>query len=74
MIIMKVFYVIAGIFLALVILLNLLSAVFMRQRKHRIFSIIVASINCLQIPFGTTLGVFTFIVLMRESVRQSYDK
>jgi hypothetical protein len=28
---------------------------------------------CLQIPFGTALGVFTLMVLMRDSVRESYE-
>lgn len=74
MTIMKVFYVILGTVLGLAILVNVLSGVFLRQRKHRVFSIIVASINCLQIPLGTTLGVFTLIVLLRESVRQSYER
>jgi hypothetical protein len=36
------------------------------------FSIVVAGVNCLQIPFGTALGVFTMMVLLRDTVRQSY--
>ena len=51
---------------------NLLSGLFLRKRKHRIFSLIVAGINCIHFPIGTALGVFTFIVLMRDSVRESY--
>jgi len=51
---------------------NLLSALFLRKRQHRIFSLIVAGINCAQFPIGTALGVFTFIVLMRNSVKESY--
>jgi hypothetical protein len=53
--------------------LNILSAVFLHGRKNRTFSLIVAGIDCLQFPFGTGLGVFTFIVLMRESVRALYE-
>jgi hypothetical protein len=53
-------------------LLNLLSGLFLQQRRHRTFSIVVAALNCLQVPFGTVLGVFTLVVLLRDSVRQRY--
>ena len=43
-----------------------------RKRKRRLFSIIVAGINCAWLPFGTLLGVFTIVVLMRESVKRLY--
>jgi hypothetical protein len=33
------------------------------------FVLVMACIECLFIPFGTILGVFTIIVLSRESVR-----
>ena len=49
-----------------------LSARFLRGRRHRTFSLIVAGINCLGIPLGTILGVFTLIVLLRPSVRTLY--
>ncbi len=52
---------------------NLLSGLFIRKRKHRVFSLVVAGLNCLQIPLGTTLGVFTFVVLCRDSVRELYE-
>jgi len=51
---------------------NLLSGFFLRARRHRTFSMVVAGINCLHIPLGTILGVFTLIVLGRESVRKLY--
>ncbi len=53
--------------------LNLLSGWFLRTRKHRTFSLVVAAINCLHMPLGTLLGVFTFLVLLRDTVRQSYE-
>lgn len=52
---------------------NLLSGLYMRSRRHRTFSMVVAGLNCVHIPLGTILGVFTFIVLGRESVRQLYE-
>jgi hypothetical protein len=36
--------------------------------------LIIAVLNCLQIPFGTALGVFTIIVLSRDSVRELYSR
>ncbi len=39
------------------------------KRKNRIFCLIIAGLSCLVIPYGTVLGVFTFIVLMRDSVK-----
>lgn len=67
------FYVVFGILLVVGGLANVLSGLFLRQRKHRIFSLIVGGLNCLQVPFGTALGVFTIIVLLRDSIRESYE-
>ena len=44
----------------------------LQRRRHRTFTLIMAGINCLHIPFGTALGVFTFIVLQRPSVAALY--
>jgi hypothetical protein len=38
-------------------------------RKRYSFAFVLACIECLFIPFGTILGVFTIVVLSRESVR-----
>jgi hypothetical protein len=54
-------------------LLNLLSGLFIRNRRHRMFSIVVGGLNCFHVPFGTALGVFTIVVLSRDSVRQVYE-
>lgn len=40
--------------------------------KKRTFSLVMAGVCCLYMPLGTVLGVFTFIVLLRESVRGLY--
>ena len=49
------------------------SGVLLKKLKKRMFSFIVACIECIFIPFGTVLGVFTIIVLSKESVKQIYD-
>lgn len=66
------FYVVMGVLFGSACILNLLSGVFLRKRRHRTFSIVVGGLNCLQIPFGTVLGIFTIIVLSRTSVRERY--
>lgn len=43
------------------------------KRKRYTYCLVVAGIECLMIPFGTVLGVFSIIVLMRESVRQLFN-
>ena len=39
-----------------------------RHRRSRTFCMVIASIGCLEIPYGTLLGVFSFLVLGRDSV------
>jgi hypothetical protein len=42
------------------------------RNKHYTFALVMACIECLFIPFGTILGVFTIIALSRESVKQLF--
>jgi hypothetical protein len=70
--IFKWFYLIMGTFMVLTAIGNLLSGLYLRRRQHRIFSFVVAALNCFHIPFGTVLGVFTIVVLVRESVIELY--
>ncbi|MFK7910737.1 MAG: hypothetical protein AB8F34_09040 [Akkermansiaceae bacterium] len=44
------------------------------ERRSRMLCMIVAGINCLNMPMGTVLGVFTFIVLCRPQVAASFDQ
>jgi hypothetical protein len=69
-----VFYIIMGVLFLVAGVLNLMSARFLTQRRHRTFSLVVAGMNCLQVPLGTALGVFTIIVLSRDSVRLAYGE
>jgi hypothetical protein len=52
--------------------LNIMVGFFLEKRRHRTFSMVVAGLNCLHMPIGTLLGVFTIIVLNRDSVRGKY--
>ena len=66
------FYLFMGVLLLTGLALNVLSGLFLLQKRNRLFSVIIGGLNCLQIPFGTALGVFTILVLSRDSVRQLY--
>jgi hypothetical protein len=46
----------------------------MRKRRRYTFSFIIACVLCAFIPIGTVLGVFTIIVLSRDSVKQIYGR
>src|SRR5882757_6948441 len=43
-------------------------------RKRYSFVLVMACIECLFVPFGTILGVFTIVALSRESVRALFSK
>ena len=64
-----VFRVMAGVMLGVVVLiwiagaLTLYSGSCIKKRKHRMLVYVMAALNCFFIPYGTLLGVFTFIVL-----------
>ncbi|MFT3886152.1 MAG: hypothetical protein QM724_12220 [Flavobacteriales bacterium] len=60
------------LFVEAVGILNLVSAGLIQRRKGRVFSEVVAAIDCLSIPFGLALGVFTFVVLSDHGVRMQY--
>ncbi len=47
---------------------KLLAGFAIRKRRHRVFVLVVAGFSCLSIPYGTLLGIFSFIVLGRPSV------
>ena len=72
------FFALLGLLIGLVSLtlgiLTIISGRLMRKRRCRIFSIVIGAINCMSLPFGTVLGIFTLIVLMRDSVRRLYDE
>ena len=69
----KWFYLFFGAGMVVASICNVMSGLFIRARKHRNFSIVISALNCLQVPFGTCLGVFTIVVLMRPSVNELYQ-
>jgi len=65
-IVLGAFFFLAGVTMAICILIAGRS---LSRCKRYSFAIVMACIECLFIPFGTILGVFTIVVLSRESVR-----
>jgi hypothetical protein len=45
----------------------------LEARRRFVFCLVVAGIACTLAPFGTTLGVFTILVLMRPEVKAVFD-
>lgn len=43
------------------------------QRRRYTFCLVIAAVECVFMPMGTILGVFTIVVLMRESVKPLFD-
>jgi hypothetical protein len=64
-----------GFFTAMIVLaiLKFIVAKRLKERRSRALCLVVAAVSCLGIPFGTVLGVFTFLVLSRPSIERSFD-
>jgi hypothetical protein len=53
--------------------LEIATGFWIRRRKHRVVTMVIAALLCAAIPFGTLLGVLTLITLSRPSVKFLYD-
>jgi hypothetical protein len=53
--------------------LTLIAGRCMARMRHWTFCFVRACVECLSVPFGTVLGVFTILVLNRGSVRALFD-
>ena len=51
----------------------LIAAQCLSRRKGYSFALVIASIECLFVPFGTILGVFTIVALSRESAKALFS-
>lgn len=67
-----------GVLISLSILafavLHFLCGRWIAARRNRTFCFVVGCLSCISFPLGTVLGVFTIIVLQRESVRWLFEK
>lgn len=53
--------------------LMIISGLKIKARKSRTFCIVIAAIECLITPLGTILGVFTIVILTKESVIKLFE-
>ena len=67
-----VFGVCFSLFIWTIAILGLLTARNLTRYQRIYLCYVAAALVCLQIPIGTTLGVFTFIVLSRPSIRSRF--
>jgi hypothetical protein len=58
-----------GIAMAICILI---AGRYLSRNKHYTFALVMACIECLFIPFGTILGIFTIIAVLREPVKELF--
>jgi hypothetical protein len=75
-----VFFFIFAFVFGIIIFLTLIFAGFeiyagicLKNRRHPVLIQVVAALYCLSIPWGTALGVFTFMVLNRPSVKPLFE-
>lgn len=54
-------------------LLHVLAGFWIRDRRRRTGALLAAAAACLFVPFGTLVGVVSFIVLLRPSVKARFD-
>jgi hypothetical protein len=45
---------------------------FLARRRRYMFCLVMAAVECIFMPFGTVLGVFTIIVLVKEPVKAMF--
>ena len=57
---------------AAVAIARLWTARCIKHRNSRTFCMVVAGLGCLEVPYGTALGVLSFIVLGRPSVAKQF--
>jgi len=73
------FRVMAGVFCGVVLVVWTLSALTayagrcIQKRRRKLFVDVMAALNCLFNPYGTLLGVFTFIVLSSVAASQEFE-
>jgi hypothetical protein len=47
---------------------------YLARQVHYMFCMVMAAIECIFMPFGTVLGVFTIVVLAKPSVKDMFEQ
>ena len=45
----------------------------LQARRRYMFCLVMACVECMFMPFGTVLGVFTILLLLKEQVKAEFD-
>ena len=59
---------------AIVTVLKLVTGIRLKERRARLLCMITAGLSLFEMPYGTALGLMTFTVLGRHSVRQQFER
>ena len=76
---MILFRVMAGVFFAVVLVVWMLGTLTayagrcIQKRRRKLFVYVMSALNCLFIPYGTLLGVFTFVVLSSVAASREFE-
>lgn len=71
-----IFVIVGGLFIIggwATAICTFLAGKYLRQQRNHTFCLVMAGISCMFAPLGTVLGVFTIIVLLRDSVKQLFS-
>jgi hypothetical protein len=50
-----------------------MAGIYLSKRQKYTFCLVVAGLECIFMPFGTVLGIFTIIVLVRPTVKALFE-
>jgi hypothetical protein len=53
--------------------LSIYAGLCLQRKQNPTLIYVAAALNCLHVPLGTALGVFTFVVMSRPSVKALFD-
>ena len=67
-------YTFSALVVVILVGINIAAARFLKKRKNRTFILIVSGFNCMNLPFGTALGIFAFIVLMKPHIADLFER
>lgn len=51
---------------------SIIAGRYLARQAHYLFCMVMAAIECIFIPFGTVLGIFTILVLSKPSVKKMF--
>jgi hypothetical protein len=71
-----VFILMAAIFIILgwsLAICEIIAGYKLKRRKSHMFCVVVAAVECVLMPLGTVLGVFTILLLQKESVKNLFS-